>query len=135
EYMQTLAGDNVIGLSLDQYLGYQKTRYAAENGSGKSAVLSPDGYLEISFDMSDLQKTVRHRLISLLIDSDAQIESISWSENIKAVTFNPASGLVNIQLEEITPVDPVILPPRPTIIAGSAKILSEAPDKIRFELD
>lgn len=135
EYMQTLAGDKVIGLSLDQYLGYQKTRYAAENGPGKSTVLSPDGYLEISFDMSGLQKTVRHRLISLLIDSDAQIESISWSENIKAVTFNPASGLVNIQLEEITPVDPATLPPRPTIIAGSAKILSEAPDKIRFELD
>lgn len=135
EYLQTLAGDNVIGLSLDQYLGYQKTRYAAENGPAKSVSLSPDGYLEISFDMSGLQKTVRHRLISLLVDSDAQIDSISWSENIKAVTFNPATGLVNIQLNEIIPVDPATLPIRPTIIAGSAKILAEAPDKIRFELD
>lgn len=135
EYMQSLAGDNVIGLSLDQYLGYQKTRYAAENGPGKSVSLSPDGYLNISFDMSGIQKTVRHRLISLLIDSDAQIDSITWTENIKAVTFNPATGLVNIQLNEITPVDPATLPVRPTIIASSAKILAEAPDKIRFELD
>jgi hypothetical protein len=135
EYMQSLAGDNVIGLSLDQYLGYQKTRYAAENGPGKSVSLSPDGYLNISFDMSGLQNTVRHRLISLLIDSDAQIDSITWTENIKAVTFNPATGLVNIQLNEITPVDPSTLPVRPTIIEGSAKILAETPDKIRFELD
>jgi len=135
EYMQTLAGDNVIGLSLDQYLGYQKTRYAAENGPGKRVSLSPDGYLEIKFDMSALQKTIRHRLISLLIDSDAQIDSITWSENIKAVTFNPATGLVNIQLNEIIPVDPATLPVRPTIVAGSAKILADAPDKIRFELD
>ncbi len=135
EYMQSLAGDNVIGLSLDQYLGYQKTRYAAENGPGKSVSLSPDGYLNISFDMSGLQNTVRHRLISLLIDSDAQIDSITWTENIQAVTFNPATGLVNIQLNEITPVDPALLPVRPTIIAGSVKILAETPDKIRFELD
>ena len=135
EYMQTLAGDNVIGLSLDQYLGYQKTRYAAENGPGKVSKLTDEGYLEISFDMSGLQKIVRHRLLSLLIDSDAQIDSISWSENIKAVTFNPATGLVNIQLNEIIPVDPAILPVRPVIIAGSARILAEAPDRIRFELD
>jgi hypothetical protein len=135
EYMQSLAGDNVIGLSLDQYLGYQKTRYAAENGPGRSVSLSPDGYLNISFDMSGLQNTVRHRLISLLIDSDAQIDSITWTENIQAVTFNPATGLVNIQLNEITPVDPALLPVRPTIIAGSVKILAETPDKIRFELD
>jgi hypothetical protein len=92
EYMQSLAGDNVIGLSLDQYLGYQKTRYAAENGTGKSVSLGPDGYLNISFDMSGLQNTVRHRLLSLLIDSDAQIDSITWTENIKAVTFNPPPG-------------------------------------------
>lgn len=135
EYMQTLAGDNVIGLSLDQYLGYQKTRYAAENGPGRRVSLSQDGYLEINFDMSALQKTVRHRLISLLINSDAQIDSITWSENIKAVTFNPATGLVNIQLNEIIPVNPATLPVRPTIIAGTAKILSAAPNKIRFELD
>ncbi|WP_305661242.1 gliding motility-associated C-terminal domain-containing protein [Daejeonella sp.] len=135
EYMQSLAGDNVIGLSLDQYLGYQKTMHAAENGSGKSVSLSPDGYLNISFDMSGLQKTVRHRLLSLIINSDAQIDSITWTENIKAVTFNPATGLVNIQLNEITPVDPATLPVRPTIIASSAKIFAEAPDKIRFELD
>jgi gliding motility-associated-like protein len=135
EYMQSLAGDNVIGLSLDQYLGYQKTRYAAENGPGKSFTFTADGYLEISFDMSGLQNTVRHRLLSLLVDSDAQIDSISWSENIKAVTFNPATGLVNIQLNEITSIDPTTLPVRPTIIAGSAKILAEVPDKIRFELD
>jgi gliding motility-associated-like protein len=135
EYMQSLAGDNVIGLSLDQYLGYQKTRHAAENGPGKSVSLGPDGYLNISFDMSGLQNTVRHRLLSLLIDSDAQIDSITWSENIKAVTFNPATGLVNIQLNEITSVDPATLPVRPTIIPGSVKVLAEAPDKIRFELD
>jgi len=135
EYMQSLAGDNVIGLSLDQYLGYQKTRSAAENGLGKISRLTADGYLEISFDMSGIQNTVRHRLLSLLVNSDAQIDSISWSENIKAVTFNPATGLVNIQLNEITSIDPANLPVRPTIIAGSAKILAEVPDKIRFELD
>lgn len=135
EYMQSLAGDNVIGLSLDQYLGYQKTRYAAEHGSRKMSRLTEDGYLEISFDMSDLQKTARHRLISLIIDSDAHIDSISWSENIKAVTFNPSTGLVNIQLNEIVSVDPATLAVRPTIIAGTPIISASSPKKIRFELD
>lgn len=135
EYMQNLAGDNVIGMSLDQYLGYHKTRFAAENGLRKSVSLSPEGFLEINFDMSDLKNTVRHRLISLLIDSDAQIDSISWSENIRTVTFNPSSGLVNILLNEVTPLNPETLPKRPAIIAESVKILTESPQKIRFELD
>ncbi|SDN03227.1 gliding motility-associated C-terminal domain-containing protein [Daejeonella rubra] len=135
EYMQFIAGDNVMGLSLEQYLGYQKTRYAAENGSGKISNLTPDGYLEISFDMAGLKNTVRHRLLSLLVDSDAQIENITWSENIKAVTFNPTTGLVNIQLSEIVSVDPSTLPVRPTIIAGTPTITKENPKTIVFELD
>lgn len=135
EYMQSLAGDNVIGLSLDQYLGYQKTRFAAEHGLGKMSRLTEDGYLEIRFDLSDLQKTIRHRLISLLIDSDAQIDSISWSENIKTVTFNSSTGLVNVQLNETIPVDPATLAVRPTINVGTPTISANSPNKIRFELD
>jgi len=135
EYMQSIAGDNVMGMSLEQYLGYQKTRYAAENGSGKTSNLTPDGYLEISFDMAGLKNTVRHRLLSLLVNSDALIENITWSENIKAVTFNPTTGLVNIQLNEIVSVDPSALPVRPTIIAGTPIINKENPKAIVFELD
>jgi gliding motility-associated-like protein len=135
EYMQSIAGDNVMGMSLEQYLGYHKTRFAAENGSGKISNLTADGYLEISFDMAGLTNTVRHRLISLLLDSDAPIENITWSDNIKAVTFNPASGLVNIQLNEIVSVDPSTLPLRPTIIAGTPQINKENPKAIVFELD
>jgi gliding motility-associated-like protein len=135
EYMQSIAGDNVMGMSLEQYLGYHKTRYAAENGSGKTSNLTPDGYLEISFDMSGLKNTVRHRLISLLVNSDAQIENITWSPNIKTVTFNPVTGLVNIQLNEIVSVDPSTLEVRPTIIAGTPTITKENPQSIIFELD
>lgn len=135
EYLQSIGGDNVIGLSLDQYLGYQKTRYAAEHGSGTTARLTSDGYLDISFDLQNLKKTVRNRLLTLLVNSDSQIQGISWSNNIKAVTYNPVSKLVNIQLQEIAPVDPSTLPVRPIIIGTSPKIEAGSPNTITFSLD
>src|SRR5690606_33055704 len=82
-----------------------------------------------------LQNIVRHRLLSILISSDAEIEDVSWSENIQTVSFNPVTGLINILLNEAVPVDPATEDMRPVIIAGSPKISEETPNKIEFQLD